>query len=186
MLVYLSKKLKNRAKRKKIGNFDSFGSLMSIGSYSSLSMSNFGRRSSLYEKMVRKVGSFDGPVHRHDGSRTRSNSHGSNKENLLQRQYGIRGRSKSQTTNLENSLLNIYTVESSKYDQVPKRNFIIKTHLIDTNNASDEDEDMLETITEDPNSPYVTQTSLSQYCDPGNNRPSTSAKVSVMEVFQEN
>eukprot|EP00092_Neocalanus_flemingeri_P105954 GFUD01135879.1.p1 GENE.GFUD01135879.1~~GFUD01135879.1.p1 ORF type:complete len:716 (-),score=153.40 GFUD01135879.1:269-2416(-) len=184
--VYLSKKIKNKGKRKKIGKFDSIGSLLSMGSYSSLSMSNSGRRSSLYEKMLRKVGSFDGLVHRHDGIRPRSNSHGANKENLLQRQYGIRGRSKSHTTNLDRGLLNIYTVELPKYDQVPKRNFIIKTHLIDTNNASDEDDDMLETITEDPNSPYVTQTSLSQYCDPGNNRPSTSAKVSVMEVFQEN
>ena len=183
--VYLSKKTKIKVKKKKIGRFDSFGSLLSMGSLSTLSMRNSGRGSSLYEKMLRKVGSFDGLVRRYDGIRFRSKSHES-KDKTLQRHDALRFRSKSHTLNMERGIVQMNTVGSPAYEITPKRNFIIQTHLVDDINASDHENEMLETITEDPNSPYVTQTSLSQYCNQINKIPSVSGKVSLMEVFKEN
>ena len=94
--------------------------------------------------MLRKIGSSEGLVQKHDITRSRSSSHGSNKDNLFQRHEVIISRPIRRTGVLQSK-----TEEPSKYDQVPKRNFIIKTHVNVESNASDEDDDMLESITED-------------------------------------
>ena len=76
--------------------------------------------------------------------------------------------------------------EPPKVDKVPKRNFIINTHVELDNIISDDEDAMLETKTEDPISPYLTQTSLTQYYNQLVKLPTTPAKESLMEVFHEN